>query len=281
MLKKLLKYDLKAVFKYWWIAAISTLGLSVLGGFAVTVLRDTVSTEPEKKVPIILEILSSIALPLVYLGFIALGILTVIMIFVRYYKNFFSDEGYLTFTLPVKKSELINSKVIMGVISSLATSFVVLVNIIIILVIGFFDNIIKPDFWKEFSEFFSEVFKSLGVYTFVYVLEIILVVFLANLLSTLFLYDCVAIASMLVKKAKVITAIGIYYVANGVISTLFTIFSLFGMGTIIDTMSAMKTSTLLPLISLLGSGIIVMLAMFTALLYLLQYWIVDRKLNLS
>ena len=281
MLKKLLKYDLKAVFKYWWIAAISTLGLSVLGGFAVTVLRDTVSTEPEKKVPIILEILSSIALPLVYLGFIALGILTVIMIFVRYYKNFFSDEGYLTFTLPVKKSELINSKVIMGVISSLATSFVVLVNIIIILVIGFFDNIIKPDFWKEFSEFFSEVFKSLGVYTFVYVLEIILVVFLANLLSTLFLYDCVAIASMLVKKAKVITAIGIYYVANGVISTLFTIFSLFGMSTIIDTMSAMKTSTLLPLISLLGSGIIVMLAMFTALLYLLQYWIVDRKLNLS
>ena len=281
MLKKLLKYDLKAVFKYWWIAAISTLGLSVLGGFAVTVLRDTVSTEPEKKVPIILEILSSIALPLVYLGFIALGILTVIMIFVRYYKNFFSDEGYLTFTLPVKKSELINSKVIMGVISSLATSFVVLVNIIIILVIGFFDNIIKPDFWKEFSEFFSEVFKSLGVYTFVYVLEIILVVFLANLLSTLFLYDCVAIASMLVKKAKVITAIGIYYVANGVISTLFTIFSLFGMSTIIDTMSAMKTSTLLPLISLLGSGIIVMLAMFTALLYLLQYWIIDRKLNLS
>ena len=281
MLKKLLKYDLKAVFKYWWIAAISTLGLSVLGGFAVTVLRDTVSTEPEKKVPIILEILSSIALPLVYLGFIALGILTVIMIFARYYKNFFSDEGYLTFTLPVKKSELINSKVIMGVISSLATSFVVLVNIIIILVIGFFDNIIKPDFWKEFSEFFSEVFKALGVYTFVYVLEIILVVFLANLLSTLFLYDCVAIASMLVKKAKVITAIGIYYVANGVISTLFTIFSLFGMSTIIDTMSAMKTSTLLPLISLLGSGIIVMLAMFTALLYLLQYWIIDRKLNLS
>ena len=281
MLKKLLKYDLKAVFKYWWIAAVSTLGLSVLGGFAVTVLRDTVSTEPEKKVPIILEILSSIALPLVYLGFIALGILTVIMIFARYYKNFFSDEGYLTFTLPVKKSELINSKVIMGVISSLATTLAVFVNIIIILVIGFFDNIIKPDFWKEFSEFFSEVFKALGVYTFVYVLEIILVVFLANLLSTLFLYDCVAIASMLVKKAKVITAIGIYYVANGVISTLFTIFSLFGMSTIIDTMSAMKTSTLLPLISLLGSGIIVMLAMFTALLYLLQYWIIDRKLNLS
>ena len=204
-------------------------------------------------------------------GIMACMFMAIVVAVIRFYKNFFTAEGYLTFTLPVKKSELINSKVIMGVISSLATSFVVLVNIIIILVIGFFDNIIKPDFWKEFSEFFSEVFKSLGVYTFVYVLEIILVVFLANLLSTLFLYDCVAIASMLVKKAKVITAIGIYYVANGVISTLFTIFSLFGMSTIIDTMSAMKTSTLLPLISLLGSGIIVMLAMFTALLYLLQY----------
>lgn len=281
MLKKLLKYDLKSVFKYWWIAAISSLGLSIFGGYAVTILRDSASEETAKKVPIALEIMSSIALPLVYLGFIALALLTTILVFARYYKNFFSDEGYLTFTLPVKKSQLINSKIIMGGLSSLATYSVIAFNIILILVIGFFDKIIKPDFWKEFSEFFGEMFKTLGAYTLVYALEIILIVLLTCLISNLFLYNCVAIASMVVKKAKVITAIGIYYFASGAVSTLFTIFSLFGMNTIIDTMSDMNNTTLLPLISLLGLGIIIMLAMFMALLYLLQYWIIDRKLNLS
>ena len=281
MLKKLLKYDLKSVFKYWWIAAISSLGLSVLGGFAVTVIRDSSSAETADKVPLILEILSSIALPLVYLGFIALGILTIILVFARYYKNFFSDEGYLTFTLPVKKTQLINSKIIMGGLASLTTSFMIVLNVILILIIGFFDEIIKAQFWKDFSEFFSEIFETLGAYTFIYALEIILLVLLVNIVTSLFLYDCIAVASMVVKKAKVITAVGIYYATSTVISTLLTIFSLFGASTIIESMISMDNSTLLPLLSLIGAGFIAMLAMITALLYLLQYWIIDRKLNLS
>ena len=39
MLKKLLKYDFLATFKIWWIAAVTSLGLSFLGGYAVTLIR--------------------------------------------------------------------------------------------------------------------------------------------------------------------------------------------------------------------------------------------------
>ena len=281
MLKKLLKYDLKSVFKYWWIAAITTFGVSFLGGYALTILRDADSTETARAVPLILEILATISIPLVYLVFAALAILTIILVFLRYYKNFYSDEGYLTFTLPVKKTELINSKLIMGILSSLATILVIAFDVLIILCVGFSDKILDPLFWKDFANFFSEMYKTLGGYTFVYAIEIIVMLLAISLFSTLFLYDCVAIASMLVKKAKVITAIGIYYAANGAISAIYTIFTIFGMSNILDIMADMNKATLLPLIALLWLGIIVMVAMFAALLYLLQYWIVDRKLNLS
>ncbi len=281
MLKKLLKYDLKSVFKYWWIAAVTTVGLSVFGGFAITVLRDSASEEATKEVPIVLEVFATTAFPIVYLGFVALALLTVILVFVRYYKNFYSDEGYLTFTLPVKKTELINSKLVMSGVASVATSLVIAFDVLLLLVIGFFDKIITPDFWKEVSQFFSAMYKALGAYTFVYALEIIVILLVSILFSNLFLFDCIAIASMLVKKAKVITAIGIYYVASGAISAVFTVFALFGMGSIIASLEAMKTATVLPLVALLGLGFIAMFLMFTAILYILQYWIVDRKLNLS
>ena len=41
---------------------------------------------------------------------------TLIFVFIRYYKNFFTDEGYLTFTLPVKRSTLLNAKTVNAMI---------------------------------------------------------------------------------------------------------------------------------------------------------------------
>ena len=45
MLKKLLKYDLRAVFKYWWVAALSTLALAVICGFSLGYIGESISGE--------------------------------------------------------------------------------------------------------------------------------------------------------------------------------------------------------------------------------------------
>ena len=106
MLKKLLKYDLKSVFKYWWIAAIASLGLSAAGGFCISVMM------AEKDVPALIAVLIVLTLLFSIIGIVAFSILSYILLYVRFYKNFFTDEGYLTFTLPVKRSQLLNSKLI-------------------------------------------------------------------------------------------------------------------------------------------------------------------------
>ena len=117
MLLKLLKYDLRSVFKYWWIAALSTLGLSVLGGFCILILDSSIIAN-------VYQILAGFAMGVVILGFVAFLILSQILVFMRYYKNFFSDEGYLTFTLPVKRTHLITSKLITATLNIVCTAIV-------------------------------------------------------------------------------------------------------------------------------------------------------------
>jgi len=40
MLKKLLRYDFKSVLRYWWIAALSTVGLALVGGWSISVFEN-------------------------------------------------------------------------------------------------------------------------------------------------------------------------------------------------------------------------------------------------
>ena len=43
------------------------------------------------------------------MAIIASAVVTELLVFVRFYKNFFTDEGYLTFTLPVSRKDLLLS----------------------------------------------------------------------------------------------------------------------------------------------------------------------------
>lgn len=275
MLKKLLKYDLKSVFKYWWIAAVSSLALAFAGGWCITVF------ETERELPAVITILASIMIFLVIMGFSALGIIATILIFVRFYKSFFSDEGYLTFTLPVKRSQLLNSKLLMSGITWIATGAVMVLDIIVMLVVGFNDEIFTLKFWNGFVEIIGKVFNSLDYYSIIYIFEAIAFIMLSILFSDLFLYCCITFASIITKKAKVITAIGIYYVASGVISTVVMLFFMFGFGSIVRHFDALPEASIKPVLALVLLGIIFLIAVVCAIGYTLQYWMIDRKLNLS
>lgn len=275
MLKKLLRYDFKSVFKYWWIAALSSFVLSLAGGGCISLLAS------EKDLPEAVYALSIIALILVILSYTAFSLVSVILVFVRFYKNFFTDEGYLTFTLPVKRSQLLNSKLIMSVSTMLITSVVCIVNVLAMLCIGLADEIFTESFWHGITEFFNILIDELGFYLLIYILEIIILIILSVTFSTLFLFCCITIASIITKKAKVITAIGIYYGANSVFSFVVQMFYLFGIASLANWLTGLPTGSEHPAAALILLGIIFFIAVFCALLYTLQYWMIDRKLNLN
>lgn len=57
--------------------------------------------------------------------------LTIILCMVRYYKNMLSDQGYLTHTLPVKRSTILLSKIFVTLVMQVVTLCVMLLSLLI------------------------------------------------------------------------------------------------------------------------------------------------------
>lgn len=285
MLKKLLKYDFKSVFKYWWIAALSSLALSILGGFCIQILADSILSTTEEvasvQPPAVLTVTSVIMVFLAVIGIIAFSFITMIFVYLRFYQNFFTDAGYLTFTLPVRRDTHLNSKLIMSVVTEAATGIVIAFNILLMLVIGFAEEIFNKAFWAGFKLVIKEIIDVTGWYTVIYVIEAILLLVLLTAFSALFIFACITFASMITKKAKILVAIIIYYVANGIFSFVVQIFYLFGTTTITTYFADLSKNLIQPVICIAGLGVILFVALICTLLYTFEYWMLDRKLNLA
>lgn len=277
MLKKLLKYDFLSVFKYWWIAAVSSLALSMLGGFCITILLS------ERELPSVAYLFPTLTLILVIISYVIFIFLSVILVHVRFYKNLFTDEGYLTFTLPVKRSQLLNSKLILSVTTIITTFLVCTLNIFAMLGIGFSEQIILKDIARGFRNLWNVLTHELGWYLALYSLEGILLIVLSVIFSTLFVFCCITFAAIITKKAKVLCAIAIYYVANGIFTFFVQIFSLFGIRSLMTWLSRLPETGggEKPILALIFLGLLLFMALFNVLLYTLQYWMMDRKLNLN
>ena len=275
MLKKLLKYDFKSAFKIWWIAAVTSLGLSFLGGYAVTLIR------APRDLPQVVDASAGLMLFISIFSLFAFAILSEIIILVRFYKNFFTDEGYLTFTLPVKTGSLINSKLIMSVAVTLATLIVLAVNVCVILGIGFFDVIVDKELFKYIAEVIDEVVAEFGAYLFVYILEAIILFVLGVVFSLLLMFCCITLASIITKKGRVATGIAIYYGVNCVLSFVMEMIMIFGVRGIGVRMETLSAEMAYPVGTVILLAAILLLGLVSVMLYTLQYLMVDRKLNLN
>lgn len=275
MLKKLLKYDFKYIFKFWWIAAVISFGLSFVGGGCITILRS------QRNFHEAIDALATLTLVLVGISFTVFAMLTVILNFARFYKNFFTDEGYLTFTLPVKCSDLISSKLIVSTVSIITTGLMVGINVLVMLCLGFADEIFTKEFFNELSEIIKTIFNEITVLEIFVILEALVIGVLSVIFTNLFIFCCITIGSVITKKAKVITSIAIYYGSNMVFSFAVQIFMIFCIPTLSNYITIIPEKTILPIISLFLLVVIFFAAVLNFILYTFQYWMIDRKLNLS
>ena len=120
MLKKIMKFDLEYMFKTLGIFYIVTILLALLtrGLLAVDDIR-------------IFAVIRTICVIATVILAIAIALITVLRMWMRFRDNLYKDESYLTHTLPVKKSTLYTSKMLTSIISVFAT-FIVLVAVLFI-----------------------------------------------------------------------------------------------------------------------------------------------------
>ena len=279
MFSKLIKYDLKYTFKYWWIMALSSVGLSVIGGIGVRILNSDIQNDEAT----LAHFFSVIALLLSVLGLSAFMLATLIFVYMRYYKNFFTDEGYLTFTLPVKRIELLNSKILSAFLTNAATSAVIALDVAIIFSIGVDPKILLHAF-DGINDLAGILFGNGAERipsVILYPITAIALAMLTSLFSILAIFACITFASVITKKNKVLAAIGIYYLGSGILSVAGQVLAIFGAAAIAG-LSEIISKDLIWVVILLGLWLAVaFIAIICLLLYLAIYRMLDKKLNLS
>ena len=278
MLRKLLKYDFKSILKLWLIPSLTLYLLSFPVGYVIRL-----SSLP-KNIPLGIQISSMLGTAVLILGLFVYLILTAVLIFKRFYKNFFTDEGYLTFTLPVKRNQLLFSKALFGTITYSATVFVFIVTLFNLILMSYQPST-EP---TETISIITTLNNALGMgtsisvmYVFTVLLLIIAIFVLLNCISVLFMYFCITIASMIAKKNKVISAVGIYYLSNSTVSFFAMLFMLFGLDSIFQWTAGFseKEGVIFFLLALLLAS--ALLALISTCFYLIIYRMLDKKLNLA
>ena len=147
--------------------------------------------------------------------------------------------------------------------------------------IGLSDGILAEYVLPQLQNSLQILWSNAGGYVIVYVLEILILLLLLFVFSTLFTFCCITFASIIAKKAKLLAAIGIYYGASSIYSFMVQMFYIFGLDYLIYKISILDTATVVSIVAWGLFGMISFISILCALLYTLQYWMLDRKLNLS
>ena len=288
MLKKCLKYDFEAVLRTWWILAVSMLGAAVVGGLGIRFFSQC-AVSPD--VPEGLMVLSTFVMigSIFCLMAMIMGMtVSFILIFWRIYTHFYTDQGYLTFTLPVKRSTLYLSKVIMGTVLEAATVGILILGILFIALVvppteggEFFINL---DWIGAIGEVLGQLVDVAGWWLILWIPAAVAILVLFALFQNGLIYFCITMGAVVAKRHKLIAAIGIYYGVNlavGLIGEIIFLFLTAGIITII--MAALASGGVIMGLTITAILFIVALAMavLSAILHFMTVNKLEQKLNLA
>lgn len=275
MLKKLFKEEWKRFF------LAPTVTLIILAVLTLTVMGTFMTSFWDQGYNIFVEILAGFSILAYILSLAAFSFCITLCTAVRFYKNFFTDEGYLMFTLPVKTSDLLFSKLLVAVLwrfISVMFMWLSILGIATVAVSHLSDTGIVQ-FFREFTDIFQDLL-SLGGLTIplpVLFLWIALFGICEQIFSILFIYTCICIGQLW-SKHKIGGAIISYFVLRFVFRLfrqLFTLplsdmFSIYRM----EDISAGAWLAFMP-VSLLVMGALCLG------LYCICNYIMTKKLNLD
>ena len=274
MFAKLLKHEWRSTREMLGILCLIALGASLLGGLTMSYLFRTGAQGGGNRTFDILSVLFMVA---AMIAMAIVGVAAVVVYIGRFYKSRFTDEGYLTFTLPVNTHQNLLASLVNTTVGMILMTLVICVSGCLWMAIAFMG---VEDFYPTLLEHFPELWTYFWSTAQTHAGEIpwgllgrlALNVLTGSLCQLVMLMLAVTIGSILARKHKILTAVGVYYGIQ-VLTSVVTAF----------LMSAAA--------ALSGDAVAIVSGFFgrTALLnaalgvggYFLMYWLVDRKLNLN
>lgn len=279
MLKKLFIHEWKSSWKLETIFCAVILILTFVGGILYS--NKALATLIENDSPFAAFIVSYFIF--FWFSIMLFGVATVIYFLFRFYKNFYTDEGYLMHTLPVKPSQLILSKALVMFIWSVIATLVVVLSGMILL--GCFATSFTDEttslwaFWSEAFRMLMEAFpwSKVNGWTILMFIIGVLIILGAHVFKVFFGYLAVSLGQ-LSGKHKILASIGIYIGMSTLLQSVYSIIQVAG----IQYMDGLN------LYDMKESVIVAIMALVAILIYgsaygfyAVSHYIMKNKLNLD
>lgn len=228
MLGKLLKHEFKETAKLLIPLNLVLVALTAIGA----ILLGTSVFQNDS-----LGMLAVSSLLIYILSIFALFIITAVYLTVRYYKTMYSNQGYLTHTLPVSSTSIINTKILVSAFWSFVALCITICSVFVLVRVTAGDALYPA--WKELCEALPQ---EMGISVTEFILLLITYIIICSFGGILMIFACLAIGQLF-QQHRIIAAIVsyiIFYILQEIIATVTMALLVIGNT---DNLVAMEEST--------------------------------------
>lgn len=213
------------------------------------------------------------------IALLATAVSPVIFGVVRFYRNLFTGEGYLTFTLPATPANHLGVKVTTSVAFSVMSVLVCIGSVMIVTAGEVFTEICKA-----VDYLIRQIPGDIAGHLAGFCVEFFLLLLIGFFAEHLLLDTCVCIGQLF-RKNRVLAAVGAYfgiYVITQVLSTVVSV----GMVVLeeagmLESIYSWIEKNPFETAHIFLCGLVVLCAVLALIYYLVCHWIIGRKLNLE
>ena len=275
MLGKLLKHEFRATARTMLPMFGVVVLLSVLANLGFAQIADAENGA--------LDILFGLCIFAFFLGLFTMGVMAMVVMIQRFYKNVLGDEGYLTLTLPVNVHEIVWSKLIVSFVWFLATGLIAIGAVFIAVFtltyteLGeMFQNM--PSFGEMLRLFFEKTsitpLQLTGA-----IAQFAAMIILSSLTTCLHFYAAMALGHSF-SNNKVLLSVVFFIAISFVFSFVSSLLGIFVEG-LAMTVTVEAGNSVMTTLQELSLGSMIYTLIEGVILYLLTTYCLKHRLNLS
>ncbi len=271
MVKKLFKHEFLALFRLMLPVECAVLGAGILVRFMTLFETDSFVFESIAASSVLIMVVALVA------GSAAATIFGVL----RYYKNLFTSEGYLSFTLPVTPAQHIMVKAVTITAFELAALVIAVISFCFATAGELLVEIVKL-----IAYLLEKAFQELNpLHLGLFIIEVLIALVLGIILRYLIYYSCITIGQT-ANKHRILLAIGVYAAYSMItsfISTFINIFAGIVMSTtgIPEKLADFFEKNPYFCIHTIFLSVIVVNVLFSLVFFFISNIIIKKKLNLE
>lgn len=210
MVKKLYKQEMIYYMRSLLPVCVILMGIAVMGGMIHIFESDHWTY----------SIIANSSLGAYLISAVVTLIFATIFIVIRYYKNMFTGEGYLTLTLPVTFSQHLIAKLAAAMTASLGTFIVMFFSGLL-----FLGRAWTVEIYKVIEYISVHAIEYVGNHFWLYVVEFVILTIVALMAEILSYYMCISLGQMF-RKRRILAAVAIYYGIYLVVQVIVTVTSI-------------------------------------------------------